>query len=332
MDQHPIPQNVTGFEFKLIGDMTLKQFAYFAGSCVFAYLTYILPLHFLIRWPIIVTFVVVGVSLAFVPLGGRPMDRMIFNFIKALFANNQYVYAEERSLTSKAAAAAPNMPTPVPEPIPTPTTGAQPAPPPPVNPPAPISNIDLLQGPIPTINTTEPLKSSEPVQTEIKKEVQTTLPEAPIEQQQTSEAEVPPSIIPNLANPKTPEAPKDTVSPTFSTGASLSGLTHDAPNIISGAVKDEKGDVLPGVIVEVKDKEGISVRAFKANKLGQFASATPLENGTYIVETEDPLNRFEFEPITLALTGSVMQGMEIRPKDSRAELRKSLFSTPVAST
>ncbi|EKD47460.1 MAG: hypothetical protein ACD_66C00049G0001, partial [uncultured bacterium] len=28
MEQHPVPQNVTGFQFKLIGDITLKQFAY----------------------------------------------------------------------------------------------------------------------------------------------------------------------------------------------------------------------------------------------------------------------------------------------------------------
>jgi len=35
MEQHPIPQQISSYEFKLVGEMTLKQFlkaAGFAGS------------------------------------------------------------------------------------------------------------------------------------------------------------------------------------------------------------------------------------------------------------------------------------------------------------
>ena len=35
MEQHPVPQNIASFEFKLIGDITLKQFA-FVGLGLFA--------------------------------------------------------------------------------------------------------------------------------------------------------------------------------------------------------------------------------------------------------------------------------------------------------
>ena len=40
MQQHPVPRNVTGFQFKLVGDMTLKQFGYLAGGVVMGYIAF----------------------------------------------------------------------------------------------------------------------------------------------------------------------------------------------------------------------------------------------------------------------------------------------------
>ena len=52
MDNHPIPQDITGFQFKLIGDMTIKQFAYVAGGVIAGWFIYILPVLSLIRIPV----------------------------------------------------------------------------------------------------------------------------------------------------------------------------------------------------------------------------------------------------------------------------------------
>jgi len=92
MDQHPIPRQITTFEFKLIGFMTLRQFLY---------LVIFIPLGFIVfkifPIPIINIFlglilVLVGFSLAFVPINDRPLEVWIRNFIKRLNSPTQYFF------------------------------------------------------------------------------------------------------------------------------------------------------------------------------------------------------------------------------------------------
>lgn len=75
MDQHPIPQDVTGFQFKLIGTMTVKQFGYVASGVVAAVILYYLPLNaafwILFKVLFVPLFGASGVIIAFVPRGGR---------------------------------------------------------------------------------------------------------------------------------------------------------------------------------------------------------------------------------------------------------------------
>jgi hypothetical protein len=77
------------------------------------------------------------------------------------------------------------------------------------------------------------------------------------------------------------------------------GLPHvsDTPNVIVGIVRDSRGNVLAGMLVEVKDKDGNPVRAFKTNQLGQFASATPLATGIYTIELDDPKKQHNFDVV-----------------------------------
>src|SRR5438874_1057097 len=99
MDQHPIPQDVTGFQFKLIGTMTVKQFGYVACGVVSAVVLFYLPIHsalgILLKVFLIPALGASGVIIAFVPVDGRPIDVMTSNFIKALFSPNQYIYHRE---------------------------------------------------------------------------------------------------------------------------------------------------------------------------------------------------------------------------------------------
>src|SRR3989344_6833227 len=92
MENHPIPQDVTGFQFKLIGNMTVKQFAYLAVGVVLAWVCLQFPVYFIIKFPISAFFGILGASLAFLPVEGRPLDAMISHFIKALFSPTQFVY------------------------------------------------------------------------------------------------------------------------------------------------------------------------------------------------------------------------------------------------
>ena len=102
--------------------------------------------------------------------------------------------------------------------------------------------------------------------------------------------------------------------------------TPESPNLVIGIVQDPRGNVLSNILVEVKDEEGNPVRAFKTNALGQFASATPLLDGTYTIEFDDPTGKQRFDAIQLTLNGKIIEPLEEISQDQREELRRSLFS------
>ena len=84
--------------------------------------------------------------------------------------------------------------------------------------------------------------------------------------------------------------------------------------------------ILPNILVEVKDKHGHPVRAFKTNQLGQFASETPLMNAAYTIEFEDTAGKNKFEAVEIEAKGEILLPIEIVSHDLRAELRKQLFT------
>ena len=100
----------------------------------------------------------------------------------------------------------------------------------------------------------------------------------------------------------------------------------DSPNLITGVTRDPRGNPLSNILVEIKDKENNPIRAFKTNEVGKFASATPLMNGTYTVEFEDPKAQNKFEKITMHVAGQIIMPIEAISIDTREELRRSLFA------
>jgi hypothetical protein len=92
MENHPIPQDVTGFKFKLIGSITVKQFLYIVAGGILAAVCFILPITAFIKIPLAIIFGGMGAMIAFIPIDGRPMDVMLKNFLKALPAENQYIF------------------------------------------------------------------------------------------------------------------------------------------------------------------------------------------------------------------------------------------------
>ncbi|VVA43246.1 conserved hypothetical protein [Candidatus Roizmanbacteria bacterium] len=95
MEQHAIPRQITSFEFKLIGFLTIKQFIYLlvtipTGILIF----YIFPvpiLNFLLG--LIVA--LIGVAFAFVPINDRPMEVWVRNLIKRLTSPTQYFFKKQ---------------------------------------------------------------------------------------------------------------------------------------------------------------------------------------------------------------------------------------------
>src|SRR4030043_1429449 len=92
MEQHPIPQQISSYEFKLVGEMTLKQFLKAAAGIILALLINSTKLVFFIKWPLMAVFGLGGLVLAFVPFEERPLETWIKVILKAIYSPTIYTY------------------------------------------------------------------------------------------------------------------------------------------------------------------------------------------------------------------------------------------------
>ncbi len=411
MDNHPIPQDITGFQFKLIGNMTIKQFAYLAAGTVLAWFCFfILPLFIVIRFPLAIIFLALGIGLAFVPIDGRPMDVMIINLIKAMFAPTQYIYRKNGGNLASNAAQAPqaqpqntilsNYPaqinaqpvqaSPAPQPI-AQAVQSFPQPQPqmvsPTAQPAPIQPLDSGPGKVIELpdNSLPPIISgnlddlvnakAEEAEEKIEENEKKLEEEVSTLQKELEEAKALENTETNITNvgsahQKTQELEKALIEASrqreelekelLALKAKLEGQTQPKfnpgtvaplpqtqrvrkvppgmeksvgvptapqdPNLITGIVKDPRNNPLPNILVEVKDPEDNPVRAFKTNGLGQFAAATTLANGKYLISFEDPKGQNKFDTVEIEANGTPIMPLEIISVDPREELRRELFN------
>ncbi len=93
--QHAVPQHIAAFEFKLIGDLTIKQFLFAGVGIAVAYAAWISDLNFLIKWSTIILAAGLGLGTAFFPIQDRTLDQWLFNFILAIFSPTQRVWRKE---------------------------------------------------------------------------------------------------------------------------------------------------------------------------------------------------------------------------------------------
>jgi len=93
MKSHPVPQNIMDVEFKLFGELTIRQFGYVAGGALVAFVCYVsfadIPL---IRWPLVVFFGILGIMLAVFKVNDRPFEIWLANFIFALFTSQRRIW------------------------------------------------------------------------------------------------------------------------------------------------------------------------------------------------------------------------------------------------
>ena len=92
MQQHPVPQNIMAVEFRLIGNLTIRQFAYVGGTGLFGWLIVSSPLPVFIRWPVALFIFLFGLGLAFLPFNEISLDRWLTIFLRAIFAPTQRIW------------------------------------------------------------------------------------------------------------------------------------------------------------------------------------------------------------------------------------------------
>lgn len=95
MEQHPVPQNITGFQFKLIGDMTIRQFLYLGGGILLAYVTLQFGFPSIIKWFIAANLAAAGFAFAFIPIEERPLDRWLTAFFKSIYSPTQFLWKKK---------------------------------------------------------------------------------------------------------------------------------------------------------------------------------------------------------------------------------------------
>lgn len=330
MEQHPVPQHIASYEFRLVGDMTLKQFGYLASGVVIGLIFYASPLPWYFKWPGVITAGTLGVAFAFLPVQERPLSQWFVAFFKAVFSPTQYLWAKgtkeleifkataQRQLIQRA---------PVPPPDQTQLTEYLKT--------LPGEGRTLFEkqeegylqrimdlfrltrtpGPTPTLQP-KPALASFP-----------TTPRRPFPPRlETEMARPPKKLIVRTAPAEAPtiktgrpvvlpEKPGRLLKPSIKAKIS-SYLPIPAPptqpNILVGMVLDKKDEMIEGAILEIRNSKGIPVRALKTNKLGQFRIATPLEEDAYEIEIEK--EGYQFDIIKVEVKGEIIKPLEIRAK------------------
>ncbi len=342
MEQHPVPQDITGFQFKLVGDMTLKQFGYLAAGCVFAFVFYSSAWYLVFRLLLAVFSLSSGVALAFIPIEERPLDTWIINFIKSVYKPTQYIWRKSAttslsSASSVSADSQPETPRPQPENF-TPDTkldtylASLPN-----NPPEPMP--PLTETPETMLTPTDlPMTTSVPLHTlddliKDRELRQKNAPEIPTPAETPNANSSPASVeektmtIEELLRIRQAQEPSKLAGlpkRTFTRPANVrviinkevkpqpSLLQMNAPNTICGQIHDIAGAVIPNAIVIIKNTQGVSVRALRSNKVGQFLASTPLESGTYYLELEK--EGYAFDPLEITLDGTILNPLNIQSK------------------
>jgi len=92
MKQHPIPQDITGYKFHLIGSMTLKQFGELAAGAMIAFIVYKSNLIGIVKWPIFIFIIILAIMIAFVPIEERPLDFWIITYFKNLWKPTKFFW------------------------------------------------------------------------------------------------------------------------------------------------------------------------------------------------------------------------------------------------
>lgn len=313
--EHQIPQQISSYQFRLVGDMTLKQFFQVAGGAVVSLLIYSSNLPGFIKWPFIVVSFLIGVGLAFFPIQDRPLEKWIILFVRSIYTPTLFVWRKQEQ-TPQFFQAETTL-------TPEPTISTEPT-----LPVAPVASTvpDAEVYQIPTHTYTPP-----PQQPPEEKEVQVTVPQvvAPTIDKSKEEPVAQDTSTESASAMSEPGSDYSSLSPIL---GQKSGVVQQAkfsdeagpplpsskPNVIVGQVIDPLGKIVENAILEIRDSEGRPVRALKTNKLGHFMIVTPLINGTYEIVTEK--DNLIFETVRFEARGEIIPPIAIWAKPDATKI------------
>lgn len=332
MEQHPIPQNISSYQFRLVGDMTLKQFFQLAGGILVGLIFYSLPLLAIIRWPLAIISVIIGIGLAFFPIEERPLETWILAFFKSIYSPTMFYW--QKTVTpqklfqdedvAEQITASPEQEEALKKYLATKPTGN-----------TPLTQLEqseksflskmtsmlsaiTLPKPVATQTVTQPV--SQPV-AEKPKEPLVVPEQTPVKVVQTQTPRLVVQERPSLpVNNNTVTA--QTVAPIIAGDEIISTkeaiFSVDAappsppttPNVIVGQVVNQDRKIIEGAIMEIRDAMGRPVRALRSNKAGHFIIVTPLDSGKYDIVTEK--EGYTFTPVFFEAQGQLIPPILIK--------------------
>jgi len=290
MQQHPIPQQISSYEFRLVGDMTLKQFVKLALGLILAFLIFKSGLPFYFRWPLSFSVGLLGVASAFLPIHDRPFEVWVINFFRRVYSPTIFIWKKQEKDYVFATVTASS---PVPK--------------------ARMIHVEdknvrlneyagtFPQSPISSTLYPKPLAEKKPP-----KERST----APVFGAEKAD-EMSPEAMSKIGKMfKGPKPTGDYMQPEYEKTPMPAIPT--IPNIINGIILNEKGGGIEGGIVEIQDIGGNPIRAMRTNSLGQFQTATPLVGGDYLIIVDKEPYRFDI--IKLKIKGDIVLPIKIQAK------------------
>jgi len=332
MEQHPVPQQISSYEFRLVGDMTLKQFGQVAAGVLVALLLYASPLPGLLKWPFIVLFGAGGFIIAFLPFEERPLQAWIIAFLRAIYSPTQYIWqrgGQKPEVFGEKAMPSAQQTAPAVAPLSPDSkrlseylaslSEAQV-----ISEQEELRFIERIQNlfssvlpaqpaktPLPPIGKLDEIKAPAAVGQVKVVPIQTTSWQVPEATLQTSQTQTFPSYTPPLPTSPFQRVKREAQEARFMPQVPMPSIPT-IPNVLVGMVSDQAGKIVEGAIIEIRDRQGNPVRAFRTNKLGQFRIVTPLPNDTYEVEIEK--DGLQFDIIKVELTGEIVKPVEIKAK------------------
>lgn len=275
MEQHAIPRQITTFEFKLIGFLTIKQFIY---------LIVFIPIGFIVYYifPIPLLNILLGIitggfgfAFAFLPINDRPLDVWIRNFFKRLTSPTQYLYHK----------------------------GNQPL--------YFLKNLFFVSDPhrlIAHIEAQEKLSSylaakNPPATSPKKKQGVNNL-----FQMATSALSGRSLSKPEAGHPKGDQNMQD--QDVRQPPASI-----PKKPFFTGVVKNHRLIPIPGVLIYMKDRKGDVLRLLKSNPHGVFATFNPVPPGEYQFEIKDANNSYFFDTMKIKIEAENQKPLEFFSKE-----------------
>jgi len=307
MAQHPIPQQISSYEFKLVGEMTLKQFFKAAGGIGIALIINSTKMFWLFRWPLMLGSAGAGLAFAFFPFQDRPLEYWIVAFVKSIYSPTIFLYqrGDKKKVTENLVID---------------TTDKK-------------TDDDSFDGKIRLINEKGKIRdfinSLPSVKLSVKIKESTAQDEHLLRAKKLKDAKPPGADVELVDLDGKPIELKVKAEPDWreekanlglkteklsATGKAVFGQIPmpdipDVPNIIVGMVTNNAGRIVEGAIVEIQDQHGNPARVIKTNSLGQFRIASALQNGEYLIICEK--EGLKFDRVNVDLSGKIVQPVKI---------------------